>query len=40
MSCPTGRRNNDFEYVIRFFNTLYASNRLKLPLEGLLVIGY
>ena len=33
-------RNNDFEYVIRFFNTLYASNRLKLPLEGLLVIGY
>jgi hypothetical protein len=34
------RRNNDFEYVVRFFNTLYASNRLKLPLKGLLVIGY
>jgi len=34
------RKNNDFEYVVRFFNTLYASNRLKLPLSGLLVIGY
>ena len=34
------RRNNDFELVVRFFNTLYASNRLRLPLSGLLVIGY
>jgi hypothetical protein len=34
------RRRNDFEYVVRFFNTLYASNRLKLPLTGLLIIGY
>lgn len=34
------RRNDNFEYVVRFFNTLYASNRLKLPLTGLLIIGY
>jgi hypothetical protein len=36
----TYRRKNDFEYIVRFFNTLYASNRLKLPLNGLLIIGY
>lgn len=30
----------DFEIVERFFNTLYASQRLRLPLEGILVIGY
>ena len=30
----------DFEKVIRFFDTMYASNRLKLPLKGILVIGY
>lgn len=30
----------DFEKVITFFNTLYASNRLKLPLLGILIIGY
>ena len=34
------RRNNDFEKVCRFFDTLYASNRLQLPLQGVLVIGY
>jgi hypothetical protein len=34
------RGNDDFEVVTRFFNTLYASNRLRLPLRGLLVIGY
>lgn len=32
--------NNDFERVARFFDTLFASNRLKLPLDGILVIGY
>ena len=31
---------NDFEKVVRFFDTLYASNRLQLPLKGILVIGY
>jgi hypothetical protein len=30
----------DFESVCKFFDTLYASNRLQLPLRGLLVIGY
>jgi hypothetical protein len=32
--------NPDFDYVVRFFDTMYASNRLQLPLKGLLVIGY
>jgi hypothetical protein len=31
---------NDFEKVIGFLNTLYASGRLKLPLDGVLIIGY
>lgn len=30
----------DFEIVCRFFETLYVSNRIKLPLKGILVIGY
>lgn len=34
------RGSNDFEKVIRFFDTMYASNRLQLPLRGILVIGY
>jgi hypothetical protein len=34
------RRSPDFERVLRFFDTLYASNRLRLPLEGILIIGY
>ena len=34
------RTSNDFEQVRRFFDTLYASNRLQLPLEGILLIGY
>jgi hypothetical protein len=32
--------NKDFEKVITFFNTLYASGRLVLPLKGILIIGY
>lgn len=32
--------SNDFENVLAFFETLYASNRLRLPLKGLLVVGY
>lgn len=31
---------NDFETVTTFFDTLYTSNRLVIPLKGLLVIGY
>ncbi len=34
------RRSNDFKRVQRFFDTLYASNRLQLPLDGILLIGY
>ncbi len=30
----------DFEKVISFFDTLYASNRLALPLQGILIVGY
>jgi hypothetical protein len=33
-------RNKDFETVTTFFETLYASNRLHLPLKGILIIGY
>ena len=34
------RRNHNFETVSRFLDTLYTSGRLKLPLEGILLIGY
>ena len=34
------RGNPDFQKVITFFDTLYASGRLSLPLKGILVIGY
>jgi hypothetical protein len=35
-----GVKNPDFERVITFFETMYASNRMRLPLRGILVIGY
>lgn len=31
---------NDFERVCKFFESMYASNRLGIPLSGLLIIGY
>ena len=31
---------NDFEIVGNFMDTLYSSNRLSLPLKGVLIIGY
>jgi hypothetical protein len=34
------RGNSDFQNVITFFDTLYASGRLQLPLRGILIIGY
>jgi hypothetical protein len=34
------RGNSDFQNVITFFDTLYASGRLQLPLKGILIIGY
>ena len=38
-------RNNylgrdDYGTVIKFFNAIYASGRLKLPLAGIMIIGY
>lgn len=36
----TYSKNQDFKNVITFFDTLYASGRLRLPLEGILIIGY
>ena len=34
------KESNDFEKVINFVQTIYASDRLKLPLKGILIIGY
>ena len=34
------RTQKEFDMVITFMDTLYASNRLRLPLKGILVIGY
>lgn len=34
------RGNRNFEKVLAFFDTLYASRRLSLPLKGVLIIGY
>jgi hypothetical protein len=36
----TYSKKQDFLNVITFFNTIYASERLVLPLEGILIIGY
>jgi hypothetical protein len=36
----TYKGNSDFDKVITFFETLYASGRLQLPLKGILIIGY
>lgn len=33
-------KSQDFETVVTYFDTLYASGRLALPLKGVLVIGY
>lgn len=34
------RTSADFEKVFTFFDTLYKSNRLSLPLKGILIVGY
>ena len=34
------RGSDDYSKVITFIETIYASNRLILPLKGLLIIGY
>jgi hypothetical protein len=35
-----GVSNPDFERVVAFFETMYASNRMRLPLKGILILGY
>lgn len=35
-----GGKNADFDIVVKFFDTLYASRRLELPLKGALILGY
>lgn len=32
--------SKDFDTVCRFMDTMYASDRLRLPLDGILVLGY
>ena len=34
------RGHKDFEIVYIFLETLYISNRIKLPLKGILLVGY
>lgn len=34
------RKHDDFEIIYTFLETLYISNRLHLPLKGILLIGY
>jgi hypothetical protein len=36
----TYRGHKDFEIIYAFLETLYISNRLHLPLKGILLIGY
>lgn len=34
------RTHKDFERIYTFLETMYISNRIKLPLKGILLIGY
>jgi len=34
------RESRDWEKVVTFFDTMYASRRLLLPIDGILVLGY
>lgn len=34
------RGGDDFQKIFNFLETLYISNRLKLPLKGILLVGY
>ena len=36
----TYRTHNDFDRIYTFLETMYVSNRIKLPLHGILLIGY
>jgi len=34
------KATKDFDTVCRFMETMYASDRLRLPLDGILILGY
>jgi DNA-binding XRE family transcriptional regulator len=34
------RGNGDFSKIFQFFETLYINGRLRLPLKGIVLIGY
>jgi hypothetical protein len=34
------KATKDFDTVCRFMDTMYASDRLRLPLDGILILGY
>ena len=34
------KTQKDFEKVMDFFESMYASGRLGIPLKGLLIVGY
>ena len=34
------KKTNDFEKILNYLETLFASNRLQIPLKGVLLIGY
>lgn len=36
----TYRQSDDFQKVYQFLDTLYTSQRIQLPLKGILIIGY
>lgn len=36
----SGTQSKDFEKVVTFFKTLYASGRITTPLKGIMIIGY
>lgn len=36
----TSNRAKDFDTVVRFIETIYASQRLQLPLSGVCIVGY
>jgi hypothetical protein len=36
----TTKNQKDFEAVLRFIDTIYASQKLTIPLNGVLIIGY
>ena len=35
-----GAKSKDYEKVVLFFTTLFASERMQIPLRGIMIIGY